>query len=66
MVCCDMQENGALQKKEIHVYAKKCRQELRKSVKINLLMNEIISGMSLKFEISFVNNRVGRKVLKGK
>ena len=65
-LCCDLQENGPLQKK-IQIFAQKSREKLWKSsVRRNLHMNEILSGMYLTFEIIFVNNRVGKKVLKWK
>jgi len=66
LLCCDLQENGPLQKK-IQIFAQKCREKLWKfSVKRNLHMNEILSGMYLTFEIIFGDNRVGKKVLKWK
>ena len=67
-LCYDLQENGPLQKKKkIQIFAQKCREKLWKSsVKRNLHMNEILSGMYLTFEMIFVNNRVGKKVLKWK
>jgi hypothetical protein len=65
-LCCDLQENGPLQKK-IQLFAQKCPEKLWKSsMKRNLYMNEILSGMYLTFEIIFVNNRVGKKALKWK